>query len=71
MPDIPTNVIIHKLNVDPHYPLIKQKKKSFALERQKTIEEKVDKLLKVGFIKEIDYPNWITNVVMVKKINDK
>ena len=35
------------------------------------LEEKVDKLLKAGFICEVDYPNWFANVVMVKKSNGK
>ena len=33
--------------------------------------EKVDKLLQADFIKEITYLEWIANVVMVKKANDK
>lgn len=71
MPGIPTNIIIHKLSVDPHYPPVKQKKRSFALERQRAIKEKVDKLIKAGFIKETHYLNWTANVVMVKRANDK
>ena len=70
MPDIPTNVIIHRLNVNPKFKLVQQKKRSFALERQKIIDEKVDKLLKAGFIREAN-GKWIANVVMVKKANDK
>ena len=36
-----------------------------------TIAEEVDKLLKVGFIREVNYPNWISNVVFIKKVNGK
>lgn len=54
----------------PHYPLVKKKKMSFTPKRQKVIEEDVDKLLKVGFIRENHYMDWIANVVMVK-VNDK
>ena len=32
---------------------------------------KGDKLLAVGFIKEIQYPEWLSNVVVVPKKNDK
>ena len=35
------------------------------------IAEEVDKLLKVGFIREVNYPNWVSNVVLVKKANGK
>ncbi|CAL8133928.1 unnamed protein product [Prunus armeniaca] len=27
----------------------------------------VDKLSTIGFIKEVDYPTWLANVVMVRK----
>ena len=71
MPDIPTDVIIHKLNMDPNFKPVQQKKRSFILKRQKAIDEKVDKLLKARFIREAHYPKWIANVVMVKKANGK
>jgi hypothetical protein len=32
---------------------------------------KVQRLLDVGFIREVLYPSWLANVVMVKKKNDK
>ena len=31
----------------------------------------MDKLLDAGFIREVFYPEWLANVVMVKKNNDK
>ncbi|PKA51295.1 RNA-directed DNA polymerase like [Apostasia shenzhenica] len=40
-------------------------------ERQNTVEEEVNKLLKAGYIREVQYPQWLTNVVMVKKANGK
>ncbi|XP_074346943.1 uncharacterized protein LOC141685756 [Apium graveolens] len=47
------------------------KRRNFAPERQKAIDEEVEKLLKAGIIKEIKYPEWLANIVMVKKSNDK
>ena len=29
--------------------------------------EEVEKLLAIGFIREVYYPEWLVNVVMVKK----
>ena len=46
---------------------IRQKKRSFSLERYEAIVEKVDKLLKARFTREVHHPTWLTNVVMVKK----
>ena len=33
--------------------------------------EEVEKLLTAGFIKEVYYPEWLANVVMVKKFKGK
>ena len=35
-----------------------------------TIKAEVEKLLKVGFIEEVPHLTWLTNVVMVKQMND-
>ena len=43
---IPADVITHELNTNPKHKPVKQKKKNFIIERQKAIDEKVDKLLK-------------------------
>ena len=43
----------------------------FVQERDKAIAEEVRKLLKASFIREVYYPDWLANVVMVKKANGK
>ena len=45
MGGIDLTVITHRLNVSPSFKPIKQKRRSFAPERQKAINEEVDKLL--------------------------
>ena len=40
-------------------------------EREKVINEEVGKLLQVGAIREVEYPEWLANVVLVKKANGK
>ena len=64
-------VITHKLSISPSFKPIKQKRRSFAPERQKTINEEVNKLLQAKAIREVEYPDWLANVVLVKKANDK
>ena len=64
-------VITHKLNVNPSFKSVKQKRRSFALKRQKTINEEVGKLLQAKAIRELEYPKWLANVLLVKKANDK
>ena len=64
-------VITHRLNVSPSFKPIKQKRRSFAPERQRAINEEVGKLLQAGAIREEEYPEWLANVVLVKKANGK
>ncbi|KAL8120226.1 hypothetical protein AgCh_017389 [Apium graveolens] len=61
---------MHSLDVNPERKPIKQKRRNFTPERQKAIDEEVEKLLKAGIIYEVKYPEWLANVVKVKKEND-
>jgi hypothetical protein len=67
MPRISREVIEHKLAIDPSYKPVKQKERRYTPERQETICQDVNKLLKVGFIRLVDYPNWLANPVLVEK----
>uniref|UniRef100_A0A2N9EWG4 Uncharacterized protein n=1 Tax=Fagus sylvatica TaxID=28930 RepID=A0A2N9EWG4_FAGSY len=71
MPGIDPTTICHKLNVDPSIRPIKQKRRVFAPDRNQAISDEVEKLLTAGFIREVFYPDWLANVVMVKKANGK
>ena len=64
-------IITHTLNVSPSFKPIKKKRRSFAPERQKVINEEVDKLLQARAIREVEYLEWLANVVLVKKANGK
>ncbi|KAJ9544295.1 hypothetical protein OSB04_024002 [Centaurea solstitialis] len=48
-----------------------KKRRKFAPERNKVINDEVDNLLKTGKIREIKYPDWLANVVIVQKKNGK
>ena len=50
---------------------VKQKRRVFAPKRNNTIMKEVDKLLTANFIREVFYPDWLANVVMVKKNTGK
>ena len=71
MRGIDPTVITHRLNTSPSFKSVKQKCRSFAPERQKTINEEDGKLLQVGAIREVEYPEWLANFVLVKKANGK
>ena len=64
-------VIVHRLNVSPSFPPIRQKKRVFAPERDQAIAKDVCKLQDASFIREVYYSNWLANVVMVKKASRK
>lgn len=71
MSGIDPRVAVHKFNVDPASRPIKQKKGNFALESNQAVTKKVEKLLAAGFVRKVYYPDWLANVVMVRKPNGK
>ena len=71
MPSIDPHVITHRLNVSLSYKPICQKKRVFAPERDNAIKKEVNKLVTAEFICKVYYHDWLANVVMVKKANDK
>lgn len=69
MPSVPSEVITNKLSIDPKCRPVRQKKRSFAPERQRAVDEEVHKLVAAGHIREAYYPVWLANMVMVRKAN--
>ena len=65
------NVMSHKLAIFREARPIAQKKRKMREERRRAVEEEVRKLEGAGFIREIKYTTWLTNVVMVKKTSEK
>ncbi|KAL0428222.1 UNVERIFIED_CONTAM: hypothetical protein Slati_2997000 [Sesamum latifolium] len=64
---IDERVIKHKLNVRKDIKPVRQKKRNFRSERDQVIHEEVQRLLKLGYIREVYYPEWIANVMLVPK----
>ncbi|GKE00960.1 hypothetical protein Tco_1388943, partial [Tanacetum coccineum] len=67
MPGIPRHIAEHRLNIREGCLPIRQKKKGQAPERNKAIQEEVEKLVDAGIMKEVHYHSWLFNPVMVKK----
>ena len=65
------NFICHHLNVNPTVVLKKQPPWRFSKERAKAVKEEVMKLNHAGAIKEVFYPEWLANIVVVKKKSGK
>ena len=65
------DVIEHSLKVDPKAKPVKQRLRPMSEERKKAAQAEVQKLLDAGVICEVQYPEWLANVVMVPKKNEK
>ena len=63
--------IVHRLNVDPSFPPKKQKSRRSAKEHVKVMRSEVQRLNEAGAIREIFFPEWLANIVVVKKKNGK
>ncbi|KAL2241009.1 UNVERIFIED_CONTAM: Retrovirus-related Pol polyprotein from transposon [Sesamum indicum] len=68
---IDPGVIVHHLNVDPKARPVQQKKRSFGGDKNEIIRQEVEKLLRAGYVSEIQYTDWLSNVVLVPKSSGK
>ncbi|XP_012833010.1 PREDICTED: uncharacterized protein LOC105953875 [Erythranthe guttata] len=68
---IPPQVALHRLNVDKRLKPVKQRKRKFGPERNKHIKAEMAKLLEAGHIRPVQYPEWLSNVVLVPKPGGK
>jgi hypothetical protein len=64
------DVIEHRLQVSPNIKPKKQKLRKMAEGKIQVVKAEVQRLLDAGFIGEVTYPEWLSNVVMVKKKNE-
>ena len=67
MPGIDTNIVQHCIPTDPTMKLVKQKLRIIEPEWILKIKEKVEKQYNAGFLKVVNYLEWVTNVVPIPK----
>jgi hypothetical protein len=65
------DVIEHSLNVDPSFRPRKQRLRKMSEDKVEGARNEVKRLLSAGVIREVTYPEWLANTVMVKKANGK
>ena len=70
-PSVDPNFICHHLNINPSITPMKQPPWCFSKEHSEAIKEEVVKLKCARAIKEVFYPEWLANTVVVKKKNGK
>ena len=69
MPELYPKLVVHTLNVNPKAKPMAQLARVFHTEIGDQVVKEVQKLLDAGFIKPIQYPCWLFNIVPVKKKN--
>ncbi|XP_012842286.1 PREDICTED: uncharacterized protein LOC105962516 [Erythranthe guttata] len=60
---------VHRLNLRPECRPVKQKRRHFGTEKDEIIQKEVQRLLEIGHIREIQFPTWLSNAVLVQKAN--
>ena len=70
MPGLDLDLIMHHLSIALGIKSVKQKLQKMHPYVTFLVKAKLEKLLKAGFIRAIDYAEWISNIVPVSK-NDK
>jgi len=71
MPGVDLDFLCHHLSMDATVRPVRQRRRKFNEERQLVVREETQKLLSAGHIREIQYPEWLANVVLVTKANGK
>ena len=71
MSDIDPEISQHEIPTLPDYKPIKQKLRKLRTEWSLKVKEEVVKQLNVGFIRVIEYPTWLANIVLVPKSGGK
>ena len=70
-PGVDPSLICHYLNVNPSSILKKQPPQRPSKEHADAVRDEVMKLKKAGAIKEVFYPEWLANTMVVKKKTGK
>ena len=70
-PRVDPNFICHHLNVNPSITPKKQPPRGPSKEHANVVRDEVTKLKRAWAIKEVFYPEWLANTVVVKKKNGK
>ena len=70
-PGVDPSFICHHLNVNPSVTPKKQPPWRLSKDHSDAVKNEVMKLKQAGAIKEVFYPKWLANTMVVKKKNGK
>ncbi|KAL5137764.1 hypothetical protein HKD37_10G028085 [Glycine soja] len=71
MPGLDSDIVQHKLPLNPGSSPVKQKLRRMKPEMSLKIKEEVRKQFDAGFLAVARYPEWVANIVPVPKKDDK
>ena len=66
-PRVDSSFICHHLNINPSVTPKKQPSWRSSKDHSDAVRDEVKNLKQVGAIKEVFYPEWLANTVVVKK----
>ena len=67
MPRIGTDIVQHYIPIDPTMKSVEQKLRRIKPEWTLKIKEEVENQYNAGFLRVVNYPEWLANVVPVPK----
>jgi hypothetical protein len=70
-PGVSPDLACHTLNIIPNHRPVAQKRRKLAPKRANIVLEEVERLLTAGAVREVQYPAWLSNTMVVKKKNGK
>ena len=68
MSGLDPDLIMHHLSIAPRIKPVKQKLHKMHPHVALVVKAKLEKFLKAGFIRAIDYVEWISNIVLVSSM---
>ena len=71
IPGLDPSIVQHHLPLVPHARPIKQELRRLHPRWSLQVKEEIQKQLSVGFISMVQYPEWLANVVLIPKKDDK
>ncbi|GKD00496.1 hypothetical protein Tco_1170770, partial [Tanacetum coccineum] len=66
---VPRRIIQHSLNVNLSITPVAQKRRVLGPEKSKAVTKEVEEWVKAGIVRPVWYPTWISNPVLVKKVD--
>lgn len=62
-----TTLVTHHMDVFPNSRAVKLTQRKYHPDLEGKIKEEIEKLRKAGFIRAIQYPEWLANIVQEKE----